>query len=90
MKPARIECSLGSCFALQGSEVLGGVGPQTAGGDEIVGERMPERMSLGFDQTANWKKAEAMVLAVGVDPLPPRLEAGGSFSRLRMRRARLA
>ena len=46
-----------------------GFDPQAASGDEIVGERMPERMSLGLDETANGKKAEAAVLAIGVDPL---------------------
>jgi hypothetical protein len=43
--------------------------PQTAGGDEVVGERMPERMSLRLDEPANGEKTKAMVLAIGVDPL---------------------
>jgi hypothetical protein len=45
-----------------------GVDPQTVGGGEIVGERMPERMRLRLDEPAHGKKAKAMVLAVGVDP----------------------
>ena len=43
--------------------------PQAVGGQEVIGERVPERMGLGLDQTANWEKTEAVVLAVGVDPL---------------------
>ena len=38
-------------------------------GDEIVRERMPERMSLRLDESANGEKTKAMVLAIGVDPL---------------------
>ena len=46
-----------------------GFDPQTASGDEIVCERMPERMSLRLDEPADGKKTKAMVLAIGVDPL---------------------
>ena len=46
-----------------------GFDPQTASGDEIVRERMPERMSLRLDESANGEKTKAMVLAIGVDPL---------------------
>jgi hypothetical protein len=46
-----------------------GFDPQTASGDEIVRERMPERMSLRLDEPAHGKKTKAMVLAIGVDPL---------------------
>src|SRR5258708_9292623 len=56
----------------KGRKVLGaswGFDPQAVGGGEIVGERMPERMRLRLDQPAHGKKAKAMVLAVGVDPL---------------------
>src|SRR3984957_2388797 len=48
--------------------LLGGC-PQTSGGEEIVGKRMPEPMSLRLDEPAHGKKAEAVVLAVCVDPL---------------------
>jgi len=43
-----------------------GFDPQTASGDEIVRERMPERMSLRLDESANGEKTKAMVLAIGV------------------------
>ena len=46
-----------------------GFDPQTVSGDEIVGERMPERMSLRLDEPADGNKTKAMVLAIGVDPL---------------------
>ena len=52
-----------------GERVIGGFGPQTSGGEEIVGKRMPERMSLRLDEPAHGKKAEAVVLAVCMDPL---------------------
>ena len=37
-----------------------GFDPQTAGAHEVVGERMPERMSLSLDEPANWEKTKAM------------------------------
>jgi hypothetical protein len=55
---------------LSGSAGSGG-GPQAeaVGGEEVVGQRVPERMGLRLDQTADREKTEAVVLAVGVDPL---------------------
>ena len=58
-----------------------GFGPQASGGEEIVGERMPERVSLGLDETAHGKKTEAMVLAVGVDPLDALAQSIDSLAR---------
>ena len=43
-----------------------GFDPQTAGGDEVVRERVPERMSLGLDQPADREKTKAMVLAIAL------------------------
>ena len=61
---------------------LGGVGPQASGGHEVVGEGVPERMGLRLDQTANGEKTEAMVLAVGVDPLDALAQSIDSLARL--------
>jgi hypothetical protein len=77
----RIECSLESCFASRGSEVLGGVGPQALGGHEVVGDGVPERMGLGLDQTAHGKKTKAVVLAIGVDPLDALTQGINSLAR---------
>src|SRR5271170_3569738 len=46
-----------------------GFDPQAAGGHEVVGERVPERVGLRLDEPANGEKTKAMVLAIGVDPL---------------------
>ena len=59
-----------------------GFDPQTTGGDEIVRERMPERMSLRLDQTAHGKKTKAMVLAIGVDPLDALAQGVDGLARL--------
>src|SRR3984957_19409677 len=65
--------SFGGRIVVLGSRSAGGSGlgggPQTSGGEEIVGKRMPERMSLRLDEPAHGKKAEAVVLAVCMDPL---------------------
>jgi hypothetical protein len=53
-----------------------GFDPQAVSGAEIVGERMPERMGLRLDQTAIGEKTEAMVLAIGVDPLDALAQGG--------------
>src|SRR5205807_2297241 len=45
------------------------VGLQPVGCHQIVGERMPQRHGLGFDQTAHRKEAEAVVLEMTIDPL---------------------
>jgi hypothetical protein len=39
-----------------------GFDPQTASGDEIVRERMPERMSLRLDEPAHGKKPKPWFL----------------------------
>ena len=59
-----------------------GFDPQTAGGDEIVRERVPERMSLRLDEPADRKKAKAMVLAIGVDPLDALAQGVDGLARL--------
>ena len=58
-----------------------GFDPQALTGDEIVGERMPERMSLRLDESANGEKTKAMVLAVGVDPLDALAQAVDGLAR---------
>ena len=58
-----------------------GFDPQTASGEEIVRERVPERMSLGLDQPADREKTKAMVLAIGVDPLDALAQAVDGFAR---------
>jgi hypothetical protein len=58
-----------------------GFDPQTVSGEEIVRERMPERVSLGLDEPAHGKKTEAMVLAVGVDPLDALAQSVNRFAR---------
>jgi hypothetical protein len=35
----------------------------------VAGDGAPERVSLGPDQSPDGNKAEAVILAVGVDPL---------------------
>ena len=47
-------------------EASWGFDPQASGGHEIVRDGVPERVGLRFDETANWKKTEAVVLAVCV------------------------
>src|SRR5258708_17981001 len=59
-----------------------GFDPQALTGDEIVGERMPERMSLGLDEPAHGEKTEAMVLAIGVDPLDALAQGVHGLARL--------
>src|ERR1700722_10626815 len=59
-----------------------GAGPQTSGGEEIVGKRMPERMSLRLDEPAHGKKAEAVVLAVTMDPLDALAQGVHGLARL--------
>jgi hypothetical protein len=43
-----------------------GVDPQALGGDEVVRERMPERMSLRLDEPANGEKTKGLVLGLWV------------------------
>ena len=52
----------GRCAALGG-------GPQGSGSHEVVGERVPERVSLDLEETAHGKTTEAVVLAVCMGPL---------------------
>src|SRR5258708_24879962 len=59
-----------------------GFDPQALTGDEIVGERMPERMSLGLDEPAHGEKTDAMVLAIGVDPLDALAQSIDGLTRL--------
>src|SRR5258708_13625461 len=59
-----------------------GFDPQALTGDEIVGERMPERMSLGLDEPAHGEKTEAVVLAIGVDPLDALAQSIDGLTRL--------
>jgi hypothetical protein len=58
-----------------------GFDPQTVGGHEIVGDGVPERLGLRLDETANWKKTEAVVLAVCVDPLDALAQSIDSLAR---------
>src|SRR5580704_1771039 len=58
-----------------------GIGPQASGGHEIVGDGVPERVGLRFDETANGKKTEAVVLAVCVDPLDALAQSIDSLAR---------
>jgi len=41
--------------------------PQAAGGDEVVGECVPERMSLGLDQPADGKKTKAVLRKLALE-----------------------
>src|SRR5258708_32109607 len=43
---------------------------------------MPERMSLGLDEPAHGEKTEAMVLAIGVDPLDALAQGVHGLARL--------
>src|ERR1700722_16166026 len=78
--------SFGGRIVVLGSRSAGGSGlgggPQTSGGEEIVGKRMPERMSLRLDEPAHGKKAEAVVLAVCMDPLDALAQGVHGLARL--------
>ena len=60
MNGVRVKRSLGA--ALSRREVALGIGPQALGGHEIVGDGVPERVGFRLDETANWKKTEAVFL----------------------------
>ena len=84
----RVKRSLGA--ALSRRERALGIGPQASGGHEIVSDGVPECVGLRFDETANWKKTEAVVLAVCVDPLDALAQSIDSLARFARMRSRHA
>ena len=106
MNPVRVKRSLGA--ALSRRERALGIGPQASGGEEIIRERMPERMAFALMTPRTGGKPKpwflrsvlirSMRLRKAYTALPASLAIhsrhaltqAGCFSRLRMRRARLA
>ena len=87
MQSERVKRSWVAGRPREGSGGSGGIGSQALSCYEVVGEGVPERMGLRFDQTANREKTKAVVLAIGVDALD--LLAQGIDSRpLRRHRSR--
>src|SRR5258708_22401868 len=79
MNPVRVKHFLGAAL-FRGERALG-IGPQASGSHEIVGDGVPERVGFRLDEAANGKKAEAVVLAVCVDPLDALAQSIDSLAR---------
>src|SRR6266478_7874085 len=64
------------------SVASGRLRPQAVRSHQIIGERMQQCNRLAFDQSANRHEAEAMVLAVSVEPLDQLAELVNGLTRL--------